>query len=98
MIYNAYLAFKYRPRLTVWGKIVAGWVVVSLPWMLALAWYTATGHLDGRFEPIVALSVVASALSSFIATMIYDTECEESPKWSIISVYKKCDEDYSEIF
>lgn len=90
MIYNAYLAFKYRPRLTVWGKIVAGWVVVSLPWMLALAWYTATGHLDNRFCPIVALSVCVSALSSLIATMIYDIECEESPKWRIFKERNAC--------
>lgn len=60
MIYNAWLAFKYRPRLSVWGKIVVWWVVVSLPWALALAWYTATGHLDGRFRPIVTLSAVVS--------------------------------------
>lgn len=83
MIYNAWLAFKYRPRLSVWGKIVVWWVVVSLPWALALAWYTATGHLDGRFRPIVTLSAVVSGLSGIIAPGLYDDFAEESPKWRI---------------
>lgn len=82
MIYNMWLAFKYRPRLSVWGKIVVWWVIVSLPWMLALAWYTVTGQFNDCFGPIVALSVLVSAPFA-MAPMIYDTECEESPKWRI---------------
>lgn len=30
MIYNAYLAFKHRPRLSVWGKIVV-WCAIICP-------------------------------------------------------------------
>lgn len=80
MIYNAYLAFKYRPRLSVWGKIVAWWVVVSLPWIAALAHYTITGaDLPERFEPLVGISGFASAVFAFAGPMgYYNVEKGES--------------------
>lgn len=89
MIYNAWLLFKYRPRLSVWGKIVAGWLSISFPWVLALAWYTATGHLAQRFVVVVTLSALASFAYAVMAPMIYDSECKESPKWHI---FKERDE------
>lgn len=89
MIYNAYLAFKHRPRLSVWGKIVVWWVIVSLPWMLALAWYTVTGQFDDRFRPIATLSALISLVVGIAAPQLYDTECEELPKWRI---FKERDE------
>lgn len=87
MIYNAWLAFKYRP--SVWGKIVAWWLSISFPWMLALAWYTATGHLAQRFVVVVILSAFASFAYAIIAPMHYDSDCKESPKWRI---FKERDE------
>lgn len=84
MIYNAYLAFKYRPRLTVWGKMVVAWVVISLPWIAALAYYTITGaDPPERLVPLTVISGFASAVFAFAGPMGYYIEYDEPDKWRL---------------
>lgn len=88
-MYNAWLSFKYRPRLTVWGKLVAWWLVVSSPWFIALVWYTLTGVLAEQVWPIVCFSAFMSAVVALVGAFSYDANCDEWPKWHI---FRKNDE------
>lgn len=77
-MYDAWLWWKYRPRLTAWGKFVAAWVVVSLPWIAALTYYTITGaDLPERLVPLTAGSAIASVAFMIGLVVVLSDECDE---------------------
>lgn len=89
MIYNLYLRWKYRKRVTQFGKLVLAWLCVSAPWILHLAWYSVTGNEIDRLYLLTFLSGVASASTGSIGLLIYSDETTDDPKWHLV---RECDQ------
>lgn len=84
MIYDLYLRWKHRKRLTQFGKIVLAWIGISGPWIIHLAWYSVTGKEIDRLDLLTYLSGVASAGTAFIGLMLYSEGSTDDPKWHLM--------------